>query len=88
MEAARRITGMRPQKRRETWVYPKSVNVRRAARVKTIAECITDRRLYALLHSSRMGRSAIVSIILRRRSVIYSTIVLTRAARRTATDLG
>ena len=49
VEAARRITGMRPQKRGETWVYPKSVNVRRAARVKTIVEYIADRRRNILL---------------------------------------
>ena len=40
---------MRPQKRGETWVYPKSVNVRRAARVKKMAEYITDRRRNILL---------------------------------------
>ena len=44
MEAARRITGMRPTKRGETWVYPKSVGVLRAARVRTIGEYIADRR--------------------------------------------
>ena len=44
MEAARRITGMRPTKRRETWVYPKSVSVRRAARVRKIEEYIAERR--------------------------------------------
>ena len=49
VEAARRITGMRPEKRGNRWVYPKSVNVRRGARVKTIAEYITDRRRNILL---------------------------------------
>ena len=44
VEAARRITGMRPQKRGERWVYPKSVSVRRAARVRTMVEYIADRR--------------------------------------------
>ena len=49
VEAARRITGMRPTKRGETWVYPKSVSVLRAARVKTIVEYIADRRCNILL---------------------------------------
>ena len=49
MEAARRITGMRPQKRGERWEYPKSVSVRRAARVKTIVEYIAERRRNILL---------------------------------------
>ena len=44
MEVARRITGMRSTKRGETWVYPKSVSVLRAARVRTIEECIAGRR--------------------------------------------
>ena len=47
--SARRITGMRPQKRGGTWVYPKSERVRRAARVKTIVEYIADRRRNILL---------------------------------------
>ena len=49
MEAARRLTGMRPEKRGETWIYPKSVAVRRAAQVKTIVEYITDRRRNIML---------------------------------------
>ena len=49
VEAARRITGMRPQKRGETWVYPKSECMRRAAHVKTIVEYIADRRRNILL---------------------------------------
>ena len=49
VEAARRLTGMRPEKRGETWVYPKSVDVRRAARVKTIVEYIADRHRNILL---------------------------------------
>ena len=44
VEAARRITGMRPTKRGETWVYPKSVSVLQAARVRTIGEYIADCR--------------------------------------------
>ena len=44
VETARRITGMRQTKRGETWVYPKSVSVLRAARVRTIWEYIEDRR--------------------------------------------
>ena len=44
VEAARRLTGMRPTKRGETWVYPKSVSVLRAARVRTIVEYIAARR--------------------------------------------
>ena len=44
VEAARRITGMRPTKRGETWVYPKSMSVLRAASVRMIGEYITERR--------------------------------------------
>ena len=44
MEAARHITGMQPTKRGETWVYPKSVSVLRAARVRRIEEYIAERR--------------------------------------------
>ena len=44
VEAARRLTGMRPSKRGESWVYPKSVDVLRAARVRTITEYIAARR--------------------------------------------
>ena len=44
MEAARRITGMRPTKCGETWVYPKSVSVLKAARVQRIGENIAVRR--------------------------------------------
>ena len=44
IEAAPRLTGMRPKKRGETWAYPKSVDVLRAARVKPIAEYIAARR--------------------------------------------
>ena len=44
VEVTRCITGMRLTKRGETWVCPKSVSVLRAARVRTIAECIAARR--------------------------------------------
>ena len=44
VEAARRITGMRPTKRGERWVYPKSVSVLKAARVRKIREYIAERR--------------------------------------------
>ena len=44
VEAARRLTGMRPTKRGETWIYPKSPDVLRAARVRPIAEYIAARR--------------------------------------------
>ena len=44
MEAARCITGMRPTKCGETWVYPKSVSVLKAARVWRIREYIAERR--------------------------------------------
>ena len=44
MEEARRITGIQPTKRGETWVYPKSVSVLRAARVRKIGEYIANRR--------------------------------------------
>ena len=43
MEAARRLTGMRPSKRGETWVYPKSADVLRAAHVRTIGDYIAAR---------------------------------------------
>ena len=44
MEAARRLTGMRPTKRGEVWVYPKSADVLRAARLRTIRDYIAKRR--------------------------------------------
>ena len=40
VEAARHLTNMRPAKRGETWVYPKSVSVLQATRVRKIAEYI------------------------------------------------
>ena len=44
VEAARRLTGMRPVKRGGTWVYPKSEEVLKAARLRTIEEYIAARR--------------------------------------------
>ena len=44
VEAARRLTGMRPKKRGETWVYPKSEDVLREAHLRTIRESIARRR--------------------------------------------
>ena len=44
VESARRLTGMRPKKRGATWVYPKSAEVLREARLKTVAEYIAKRR--------------------------------------------
>ena len=44
VEAARRITRMRPRKRGSTWVYPKSADVLRAARLKTVREYVATRR--------------------------------------------
>ena len=44
VEAARRLTGMRPKKREETWVYPKSADVLQEARLKTVAEYIAKPR--------------------------------------------
>ena len=44
VEAARRLTGMGPKKRGETWVYPHSADVLQAARLKTVAEYIARRR--------------------------------------------
>ena len=38
------MTGMRPKKRGETWVYPHSADVLREARLKTVAEYIAKRR--------------------------------------------
>ena len=49
VEAARRLFGMRPSKRGETWVYPKSADVLRAARLMTITEYISARRQHILL---------------------------------------
>ena len=48
VEAARRLTGMRPKKRGETWVYPRSEDVLRAARLRTVRESIARRRQTAL----------------------------------------
>ena len=44
VEAARRLTGMRPSNRGDSWVYPKSADVLRAARLRTIGEYIARRR--------------------------------------------
>ena len=44
VEAARHLTGMRPRKRGDSWVYPKSADVLRAARLRTIGEYIARRR--------------------------------------------
>ena len=44
VEAARRLTDMRPKKRGETWVYPKLEDVLRAAHLRTIRESIARRR--------------------------------------------
>ena len=44
VEAARRITGMRPKKRGETWVNPKFMSVLKAARVERIRKYIAERR--------------------------------------------
>ena len=44
VEAARRITRMRPRKRGTTWAYPKSVEVLRVARLKTVREYVATRR--------------------------------------------
>ena len=44
VEATRRITGMRPQNRGTTWVYPKSAKVLRAARLRTVREYVAMRR--------------------------------------------
>ena len=44
VECARRLTGMRPTKRGELWVYPKSKDVLRAARLRTIREYVAKRR--------------------------------------------
>jgi hypothetical protein len=44
VEAARRLTGMRPQRRTVgPWIYPKSKDVLRAARLKTIEEYVGRR---------------------------------------------
>ena len=44
VEAARRLTGMRPKRRGETWVYSKSAEVSRAARLRMIGDYIARRR--------------------------------------------
>ena len=45
VEAARRMTGMQPQRRIVgLWIYPKSVDVLAAARLKTVATYIAQRR--------------------------------------------
>jgi hypothetical protein len=44
VEAARRLTGMRPKKIGELWIYPKSSSVLAAARLHPIAYYITKRR--------------------------------------------
>ena len=54
VEACRRLTGMRPRKQGDTWVYPKSAAVLRRARVRTIAAQIQGRR--AKIFESVVGR--------------------------------
>ena len=44
VEAARRLTGMRPSKQGDSWVYPKSADVLRAARLRTVGEYIARGR--------------------------------------------
>ena len=44
VEATRRITRIRPRTRGSTWVYPKSAEVLRAARLKTVGEYVATRR--------------------------------------------
>ena len=44
MECARRLTGMRPRKRRDKWVYLKSADVLRAARLQPLRYYIQKQR--------------------------------------------
>ena len=44
VKCCRRITGMRPRKRGETWIYPASVAVLKAAGVRTVEHYIRWRR--------------------------------------------
>ena len=44
VEAARRLTGMRPRKVKGKWVNPHSADVPKAAWLCTVAECIARRR--------------------------------------------
>ena len=44
MEAARRLTGMRPRKVRGEWVYPHSADVLAAAHLQTIEHYTQKRR--------------------------------------------
>ena len=44
VECARRLTGMRPRKHGGTWVYPKSADVLRAARLRPLRHYIQKRR--------------------------------------------
>ena len=44
VECARRLTGMRPRKRGGKWVYPKSADVLRAARLQPLRYYIQKRR--------------------------------------------
>ena len=44
VECARRLTGMRPHKRGDRWVYPKSADVLRAARLQPLEYYIHKRR--------------------------------------------
>ena len=44
VECARRLTGMRPRKRGDKWVYPKSADVLHAARLRSLRYYIQKRR--------------------------------------------
>ena len=44
MECARRLTGLKPRKRGDKWIYPKSSDVLRAAGLQPLAYYIQKRR--------------------------------------------
>ena len=58
VEAARRLTGMMPRKRGTTWVYPKTAEVMKAARLRPIEESVRRRRNTVL--RAIEGRRALV----------------------------
>ena len=59
VKVVRRITDMRPTKRGETQVYPKSVSVLRSACVRKIEEYIAERRRNILLPDARLDRKSV-----------------------------
>ena len=60
VEAARRLTGMKPKKVNGVWEYPHSADVLEAAGLRTLADTIVKRRsnIARPLRGAKLSRSA------------------------------